>query len=149
MSFLLIFSVLAVSHSHSTRVFHPCPSNSLVTISWRSTVFWNFFVQKSCLLFGVYAYLQPGCRCQKHPWTKITALYFGKTMSGQPVSVLTWRRNLYPILWSRDRTMTSGFVSLPRILDMFQLRFSLVNLSIQLKLRQISIHDLPGWTWSP
>ena len=130
-SFLYIFCVLAVSHSHTTRVFHPCLSSSLLTISCRLTVFWNFFVQKSCLLLGVYAYLQPGCRCQKQPWTKITALYLGKTISGQPGSLLTWIRNLYPILWSMERTITSGFVSLPLILDMFQLRFSLLNLSIK------------------
>lgn len=46
----------------------------------------NFFSQNSTRLFGVYAYLQPLCRCQKQPFTKIAVLYFARNMSGCPTT---------------------------------------------------------------
>ena len=51
------------------------------------------------------------------------------TTSGRPGSFRPCRRNLYPMRCNRLRTSISGFVSLPRIRPMFQLRRSRLNLS--------------------
>jgi hypothetical protein len=32
---------------------------------------------------GVVQFLQPGCRCQKQPWTKMAVLYFGRRTSAE------------------------------------------------------------------
>ena len=69
-------------------------------------------------------YLQPLWRCQKQPWTKMTVLYLGSTISGLPGRSFRCRRNLYPMRCSKDLTFISGFVSRFFICDMFQLRCS-------------------------
>ena len=56
-----------ISHSHTVITFHP---NSLSLNSVSRSLFLLFDIlltQNSVLLLGVYAYLQPGCPCQKHP----------------------------------------------------------------------------------
>jgi hypothetical protein len=44
----------------------------------------NFARQNAALVFGVVAFAQAECRCQKHPWTKMTVRILAKTMSGRP-----------------------------------------------------------------
>jgi hypothetical protein len=43
---------------------------------------WSFPSHHSRRFVGVVQFLHRLCRCQKHPCTKITVLYFGRTMSG-------------------------------------------------------------------
>ena len=90
----------------------------------------NFFSQNSILLFGVYAYLQSRCLCQKQPCTKITVRYLGNTISGFPGRSLRCSRNLYPELCTIERTFSSGLVSLLFIRDIFQLLCPRLRLSI-------------------
>jgi hypothetical protein len=47
--------------------------------------------QKVTLVEGHLNRAHP-CRCQKHPWTKITARCFGKTRSGLPGKLETCKR---------------------------------------------------------
>ena len=51
----------------------------------------NFASQNSLRDLGKWVFLQP-CRCQKQPWTKITARRRPKTRSGRPGSSRTWVR---------------------------------------------------------
>jgi hypothetical protein len=50
----------------------------------RATLRANLSSQNARRVFGVVAFLHPGCRCQKQPWTKITLLMDGMQMSGVP-----------------------------------------------------------------
>jgi len=118
------------SHSHTVKTCQPADCNSLSFNLSRATVPENFSSQNSCLALGVYAYLHPSCRCQKHPCTKMTVLYFGNTMSGLPANLLLCVLNRKPARCSRERSASSGLVSLPLIRDMFQLRCSGVSLSM-------------------
>lgn len=78
-------------HSQTTITFHPASrSNSLFRLS-RATL--------PRILGSQYSGLEDGqtkrgqsCLCQKHPFTKITAWYLGRTMSGQPGKLRTFLR---------------------------------------------------------
>ena len=108
---------IPISHELSNRASSPrflCHCRSLTTLAS------NLSAQNLFRLFGEYANLQFLWRCQKHPFTNTTLRNLGRTMSGQPGRRLTWMRKRNPNLCSRDRTASSGFVSLARILDMFQ-----------------------------
>lgn len=97
-------------HSQTTFTLHPRIRNSDIFLRSRFLLVSNFSSQNSFLVFGIVEYLHP-CRCQKHPWTKIAALYFGNTRSGDPgnrLSLITYRN---PILWSAFLRAISGFVS--------------------------------------
>lgn len=83
-----------------------------------------FCSQNSGRVAGIVARLHPSCPCQKQPWTKITALYFGSTISGLPGSCFLWSRKRYPILCRRERTTFSGLVFLPLIRAIVRLRCS-------------------------
>lgn len=113
-----------ISHSHTTMGNQPAFLSKEMLVSSRRTFASNLLLQNADLDFGVYAYLHPGCRCQKQPWTKTTALYLGKTISGFPGSLLSVILYLYPKRWSIERTASSGLVFFPRMSDIFQLRFS-------------------------
>ena len=90
----------------------------------------NFSAQNLRWVLWVDAILHPLCRCQKQPWTRTTALYLGRTMSGLPGREDTLSRKRYPAQCRRLRTLRSGPVFLPRILDMRSLRSEMVNVSI-------------------
>ncbi len=69
------------------------------------------------------------CPCQKHPLTKTTAPYFGRTMSGRPGRSFLWSRKRNPRECRNRLTQSSGFVSLPRMRDMRSLRSAGVRVS--------------------
>jgi len=54
-------------HSQTIITRQPALANLRQTDLSRATFEANFFLQKSSLLFGMYANLQLGWRCQKHP----------------------------------------------------------------------------------
>src|SRR5947207_232235 len=69
-SFDAIKSTCFVSHSHIVHVFHPRLSSWAKRCLSRSMFRQNLLAQNFTLLFGMVAFRQPGCRCQKQPWTK-------------------------------------------------------------------------------
>jgi len=82
-------SFFSVSHPHTTINCQPKALNSSACRLSRSTFLLNFSCQNSVFEEGIVMALQPGCRCQKHPRTSTTVLYFGRTMSGCPGRLLT------------------------------------------------------------
>jgi len=68
------------------------------------------------------------------------SIFAAFTISGVPGRFFLCSLNLYPILCSIDRTIISGFVSLPRIRDMFQLRLSSLIISINLFGLHVSVY---------
>ena len=78
------FFICLIVHSQTIRHLIPCFFNSFFTTASRLTLSSNFFCQNSSRDFGMYAYLQPSWRCQKHPFTKTAVLYFRKNISGWP-----------------------------------------------------------------
>jgi hypothetical protein len=68
-------------------------------------------LQNSTRVFGMYAYLHPACRCQKHPCTKMVRLCRGKVMSGRPGRSRRCRRNRKPARCKDRLTANSGEVS--------------------------------------
>lgn len=105
------------SHSQTTMTFQPNPLRSLVFLTSRATFLANFSSQNAVLLFGVEAILQPSCRCQKQPWTRITVLNLGRTISGFPGRRRSFTRNLRPRACNARRRASSGDVSLERMRD--------------------------------
>lgn len=84
-NFRLISSIcFSISHSHKISTFHPNFFKfftwSLSLLIFRSSLVFHF----SCPVLGIVPSLQPLCKCQKHPWTKTTFLYLGRTISGWP-----------------------------------------------------------------
>lgn len=106
------------SHSQTTHTRHPRACKACTILVSRATLRPNFSSQNVMLLRGVVADLQPVCRCQKQPWTKIAVLYRGKTKSGVPGNPLACNRNRSPTLCRTRRKAISGEVFLVRILDM-------------------------------
>ena len=73
-----------VSHSQITITRQPSSCSASALRRSLTTFPSNLSSQNRTRVFGLVAYLQPGCRCQKHPWTMITARCFGNTRSGEP-----------------------------------------------------------------
>jgi len=99
---------------------------------------------------------QFGCRCQKHPWTKITFRRDGKTMSGFPGRSDRCSRNLYPQRCSRVRRVRSGIVFLAFTCRISALRLAADRLSNSAylprreadcdhHLRDIRLSNLSSW----
>jgi hypothetical protein len=57
-----------------------------IVIRISANVTGDFGFPKFFVVLGHTKYLQPSCACQKQPFTKITVLYLGRTMSGFPGS---------------------------------------------------------------
>ena len=112
------------SHSQITIKRQPSSLRFLSVFLSRSMFRANFSCQNSTLVDGVVACRHPGWRCQKHPRTSMTVLYFGNTMSGCPGRVLTCSRKRKPCRNRNERTLSSGVVSFDRIWLIFQRRFS-------------------------
>jgi len=111
-------------HSQTTISFQPSILIASAFFLSRVTFCSNFVFQKAIFELGMVASLHPGWRCQKHPRTSMTVLYFGKTMSGCPGRFFTCRWNRNPCIWRNERTTISGLVSWEWILLIFQLRCS-------------------------
>lgn len=119
------------SHSHIVITFHPMLDNSLQLFLSRSTFLRIFGFQYSWLEEG-HTNLGQSCLCQKHPFTKMTVLYLGSTISGQPGSFFTFLRYRNPFEKRYLRTISSGFEFVLRMRDIFMLRTSLLWLSATL-----------------
>ena len=137
--FLASLIKFKTSHSQIVMTFQPNFFNTCRFSLSRSTFRENLFSQNSILVFGVVERLHPSCRCQKHPWIKITVLYFARTISGLPGSnpdgyslwlTLPCSLNRYLSACRSFRTTTSGLVSVDRIWLIFQLRCSFDILSV-------------------
>ena len=125
-SSLLTLSLLFfISHNQIIITFQPSPLNFPMFFRSRTIVSDIFFFQKSLFVSGSLEALQFSWPCQKQPCTNIIVWYFGRMMSGFPGYLLSFIRYLKPFENKNLRTRISGFVSLPRILDITSLRFSL------------------------
>ena len=71
-------------HSQTVTTFQPSFLMALTLRRSLATFFSNLSAQKDTRVFGIVAFEQDTWRCQKHPWTKITLLRSGKTISGVP-----------------------------------------------------------------
>ena len=99
------------SHCQTTIRFQPSSFSCFSVFLSRSTFRLNFSCQNSTFVDGVVVWRHPGCRCQKHPRTSITVLYFDKTISGCPGRTFTWSWKRNPCRKRNERTTSSGFVS--------------------------------------
>ena len=111
------------SHSQTISTFHPIS----VSLFWfslsRSTFRLILGIQYSILEEGHTNRLQL-CLCQKQPFTKITVLYFGSTISGHPGKDRTFFLYRNPLENRYFLTISSGFELVLRICDIFLLRTS-------------------------
>ncbi len=123
-------AVSFVSHCQITSVRHPCAPSSNRTRRSRSTFRSNFACQKSSRDLGCVAFLQPSCRCQKQPCTKIATFHRGNTRSGVPGKSVRCSLNLKPSEWATRRTLSSGTVLRPFTRDINQDLLSTLRRSI-------------------
>lgn len=129
---LLNFTLLPSWQFQITIALHPDFFNSLFTLLSLSILLWILEFQNSTLDVGLAALLQL-CPCQKHPWTKITILCFGKTTSGLPERDLTFFLNRNPCLNKKLLTKISGLVSCPEIEAIIWLRFLFEKISAKVR----------------
>jgi hypothetical protein len=127
------FRGLCDSHSQHTRTFQPAALSARCCRRSRRRLLLNFSCQNSRFDRGVDAKRQPVCRCQKHPCTKRTVLYRGKTRSGVPGRSRRCRRNRRPSACSARLTSISGLVSRPVIPAIILLRTAGLTVSIRQK----------------
>lgn len=117
-----------VSHCHTIKLFHPNFAKSL-TLRWsRSALAAIFGLQYSKRDFGNLPFAQPW-PCQKHPCTKTTKRFAGKTISGLPGRSRLCSRKRKPALCSAERTILSGPVSRTPTDCMIRRRWSGVRVS--------------------
>jgi len=132
LSFRASSSGFSVQHSHTVTTFHPVFRRAFWVFISRVLFSLNLLSQNFFRLFGVYAYLQFLCRCQKQPCTNTIVRCFGRTISGLPGKSFRWSEKRNPIRCNAERTVFSGFVFLSRIRPIFQLRFPVVRLSVMI-----------------
>ena len=99
-----------VSQAQTTTLRHPRRVRSSIFRWSRATLAANFPCQNSVLVLGVVAWRQPGCRCQKQPWTKTATCRRAKTMSGVPGRPRPCNRYLRPRAHRAFLTISSGSV---------------------------------------
>jgi hypothetical protein len=104
-------------HSHTMNTRHPSLRKRDTFRRSLATFVENLSFQYCVLLFGVVAMAQPGCRCQKQPLTKMSALYLGSTTSGVPARSRRCREYLKPRACKCRRNNSSGNVSRPGMRD--------------------------------
>ena len=119
-----------VSHPHISTTLQPKSSSWAFLFLSRFWFSANFSSQNSLWVSGMLARLQVW-RCQKHPCTKITVLYLGKTRSGFPGRWAPCNRKRNPSLWAHERTINSGTVCFPLTELIIRLRTSGATLSIE------------------
>jgi hypothetical protein len=123
-------SVLFSWHSHKTIGRHSRVRNALIELASRRLFPSILAFQYLTLLVGRWLPCLHRCPCQKQPCTKITAAYFGNTISGHPGKSLRCKRKRKPIRCSSERTNISGLVLILRTLAMTRLRSSGLSLSV-------------------
>ena len=101
-----------VSHPQTMAAFQPSFRSSLRTILSRLIFESSLASQNWTFETGRAARLQRGCPCQKQPWTNMTSLRPGITMSGLPGRLFSCNRTRKPEARRRLRTVISGVVFL-------------------------------------
>ena len=97
---------------------------------------WNLVSQYSRFVFGVEAFLHPGCLCQKHPCTKMGMSCSVSQMSGLPGLPLTFVVNAIPRDRNAERTAISGAVpDWPTALIFFRVEWWTALLKVLILLR--------------
>lgn len=114
-------------------VRHPIARSWSQTRTSRALFASNFLSQKSLRLFGVTASIQPGWRCQKHPWTKMTVRCLANTRSGEPGRFFLCNRYRSPSANAALLTSISGAVFLDRILAIIMLRRAGSTISVMVR----------------
>lgn len=76
-------------HSQMVIIFQPSFFNAFKALVSLAMLPFILLSHQSVLVLGTTKYLQSLCPCQKQPLTKITVLYFGKTISGLPGRLLS------------------------------------------------------------
>src|ERR1035437_3789086 len=100
-------------HSHKLIIFQPSFFSALAAFASLAMLPFIFLSHHSVLVLGTTKYLQFLCPCQKQPCTKITVLYFGRTISGLPGRLLSWSLKRNPLACKNFLTSIAGFVFLP------------------------------------
>jgi len=119
---VFLWDVFLISHSHTTSTFHPSFSRRSI-FCWSLSIFFKIlFFQKFVFDFGILNAGQSVWPCQKQPWTKITVLYFGRTISGVPGYRRSLIRYLNPFEKRNFLTIISGLVFFPWIFAINALR---------------------------
>lgn len=117
-------------HSQMVATLYPLSSARSMFLLSRSVLSFSFFAHLlSASPRTLAAFLQPGCWCQKQPWTYTATLRPSKTRSGEPIARLPCRRYRKPRENSSFRTIISGAVSFLRIRDMFHERSAALLMS--------------------
>lgn len=119
----------ASSHSQTRYTRHPALLNAWWLLLSRNRLASIFVAQKPLLVPGIRPFWQRW-PCQKHPSTKTTTPYFGRTRSGRPGRSLAWSRYRSPDACRNDRTSSSGLVSLLLIRDIRSLRSDGLRVSV-------------------
>lgn len=110
-----------IAHSHIVQILHPALIRPARTA--RSRLRFPFILSFQNV-FRVAGHLnrRHPWPCQKHPCTKTTARYFGRTRSGLPGSFFTCSRYRYPLVNRPLLITSSGFVFLLRMPAIIRLR---------------------------
>lgn len=119
----------ASSHSQTRYTRHPALLNAWWLRLSRNRLASIFVAQKPLLVPGIRPFWQRW-PCQKHPSTKTTTPYFGRTRSGRPGRSLAWSRYRSPDACRNDRTSSSGLVSLLLMRDIRSLRSDGLRVSV-------------------
>lgn len=133
------FCILRMAHSHMISTLQP---DWLSLSDWFASLvlFPSIFAfQKSVRVFGSLKYRQL-CPCQKQPWIKMAARYFGRIRSGLPGRSLTCMRKRRPRACRAFLMIISGAVFLPLILDIMRDRVSASIISTKINPTQDAAH---------
>lgn len=98
------------SHSQTTTTRIPSCSSRFFFMASRRELSSNLVDQNRTFVLGTVAYLQLGCLCQKHPWTKIANFRRTFATSGEPGSERTLTRYRTPRRVRALRTRSSAEV---------------------------------------
>ena len=140
--FTVFSKFFSISHSQITKTLQLSLRNALVCIASFFLFLSSFICQNSTLLDGILPSLQSLWKCQKHPCTNTTDLYFWNTMSGLPGRPFTWILYLSPHLKSSERNILSGLVFLPLIFRITLLLFLFVQISTALRYNFMLLNEV-------
>ena len=110
-----------IAHSHIVQILHPALTRLARTARSRFRFSFILSFQNFFRVVGHLNRWQPW-PCQKHPFTKTTARYFGRKRSGLPGSLFSCNRYRYPLANRPLLITNSGFVFLLRMPAIIRLR---------------------------
>ena len=111
------------AHSHNTKVRQPLEARA-ESATASLLLFSRIFADQKAVRVAGSLNIGQSWPCQKHPFTKMTALNLVSVRSGRPGRSLRCRRNLNPCLWRTRLKDISGAVFAFRIRLMFRARWS-------------------------